>query len=306
MAIVNIPTEYRKPAMSTMGYFAQSMQPLLNMWMQSKMQEGAWKKRFDTQQEANMGREQRTAERAGWKPIDYMQEPGESWSQQPDVTIGRKGYRKPQAQLIPTKDGGRVFMYGGKAQYIAPIKASDFDKKLSLLAASYGGLDKVPRNELNKAVGAYVTPIKEKTSPSLIQQYNLSKEQGYKKTFLEWKKEVAKAGASNISMGERKLKAREAITAANIRPELLKNKHDKDFYMGNRALFHLTNKENEVAYLRKEKTWTGKTREVVEIMRLPKRALDNDWTSERVHEEAILSGMSMRDFLIKVLKVPVK
>jgi len=47
MAIHYIPTEYQKPQRSTMGLFAQSMQPLLQMYVQHQMQKDMFDKQIE-------------------------------------------------------------------------------------------------------------------------------------------------------------------------------------------------------------------------------------------------------------------
>jgi len=47
MTVYNFPTEYRRPAMSTMGYFAQNLQPILSAYIQHKTQEELLKKHVE-------------------------------------------------------------------------------------------------------------------------------------------------------------------------------------------------------------------------------------------------------------------
>ena len=135
--------------------------------------------------------------------------------------------------------------------------------------------------------------------PSLIQQYNLAKKQNYEGTFTEWKKEVAKAGADVITVGQQRFGIQAAMTAGAIRTNLVKTEKDnKTFFEEKGHMFNDLNKQNEVAY------WeTGEGTffdEESKIIKLSPKALKAGWTPKKIQQRAISRGMTVEEVLKKI------
>lgn len=144
----------------------------------------------------------------------------------------------------------------------------------------------------------------EEKPPSLIAQYKLAQEQGYKGTFTAWKKEVAEAGAPSMTqiIGAEKFEIRKAQTAATLRTDLLNQKDDNKFFEANADLFNKINEKNEVAYwdsppkgVSEFDAW--KYDEETKIIKLTKKNIEDGWTPEAIQEFAKKNNMTVKEVL---------
>jgi len=177
MTIHYIPTEYRKPTMGAMGYFAQNMQPLFQMYLQNYLlgkirrdereyqtqirqneRDAQWKHEEEVAGERRAER----LEEKGYTPVDPNTQPLESWGPE-TVRAGGKYFTKPERPLprlspIPgTKAQFVTWNQDGKthSQIIQPEAVTQFAQKngyyLNLLSK---GL--ITDNEYKKGIGLYI------------------------------------------------------------------------------------------------------------------------------------------------------
>lgn len=126
MAIRYIPTEYKKPAMSALGYWAQSMQPMMQMWAQHKMQEDAQKKQFEMMQKARAEQQDKMdysrLREGGWQTAEDLGYKGDNIPK-PTVVKQGQGLYRPKLRKEALPDGGHAIFYGNK--YITMTKSED-------------------------------------------------------------------------------------------------------------------------------------------------------------------------------------
>ena len=237
MAVHYIPTEYspRKQPENFGYYLSQAMMPMIQAMYQQKLNQDAWKERYKIESEA--GSRAKTEERqyqlekSGWKPMNqdeatFLGEP------KPDMTVGGREYRSPRPRLMDAGDGGKVMLYGDKAQYISPQNATTIDQKLKLLIGARGGIDKVtPKDWERLALGNITydiiqeTDVKGEIKPGGAQQYHIRGE-GIPKG---WK--VVKTPAAQVNITQEKpASASERTAIASGRASIDSLNNIKDLY----------------------------------------------------------------------------
>ena len=126
MAIHYIPTEYKKGTMSALGYWAKSMQPMMQMWMQHKMQEDARQKQFDMMQKARAEQQDKMdysrLREGGWQTAEDLGYKGDNIPK-PTVVKQGQGLYRPKLRKEALPDGGHAIFYGNK--YITMTKSED-------------------------------------------------------------------------------------------------------------------------------------------------------------------------------------
>ena len=309
MAIHYIPTEYRKPAMSTMGYFAQNMEPWVRALFGHYLEESAWNKRFEKQQGAQTAIRQEQAEAQGWQPIDYMKEPGESWSEQPDRTIGMKGYRKPIPKMINI-EGERFLQYGTKLTHIPKADLTNWDKDYALLASGkitpeqfFAARGMGPKTqpetfgdlEFHKGLNAHI----QRGSRGTIRKFT---KEGWKPLTEEEATRVRKAGAPSVTqiMGQETHALKKRISATQRRTALLERKKKKDFFDAEADDFNMLSAV-EVAYW--EPHPKNPKRGITKFIKLSKENLEDGWTPAAVQQFAETNHMSVYQVLRRLGEV---
>lgn len=263
-----IPTERRPYTPSTMQLFTQSMQPMLNMYLNYTLQSKMATKQAELQ---NIYRQQAIADatynrriEAGWTPQQGRQLPqttaptgfGQVPTGRPGGTIqtdwpgGRAPLRPPTPKVHKLEGGGRIFTDRGISKYIPPTKASDFDKKYALWQAG-----EITQDQF--------LGIKPETTAADIKKYNLYTTQEMKagrvpKDFTPWLKSVKRAGAPSMTQivsGEKWEEIKKA-EAADLRIDLIKtNKRDKSYFDAQAPRFNNLTAQNEVAYWNTSGWW---------------------------------------------------
>jgi len=242
MAIHYIPTEYtpRKQPENFGYYFSQQLMPLIQAMYQQKLNQDAWKERQKIESETT--RKEKIEERQyglgkeGWKPSTETFMEGEP---EPDMVVGGKAYTAPKVadpRIMDAGDGGKVMLYGGKAQYVAPSKATNIEQKMNLLVAARGGSTKVTPKDLERlALGDITYDIIQETDakgeikPGGAQQYHIRGEDIPK----GWK--VVKTPAAQVNITQEKPASPQERTAiASGRASIdslnnLKDLYDKAF-----------------------------------------------------------------------------
>ena len=303
MAIHYIPTEYRKPAMSTMGYFAQNMEPWVRALFGHYLEESAWNKRFEKEQAAQTAIRQEQAEAQGWQPIDYMKEPGESWSEQPDRTIGMKGYRKPIPKMINI-EGERFLQYGTKLTHIPKADLTNWDKDYALLASGkitpeqfFAARGMGPKTqpetfgdlEFHKGLNAHI----QRGSRGTVRKFT---KEGWKPLTKEEAKAVTPSTTINIQ-GE-KFDLGKRISASERRTALMQRKGKKDFFDAEADDFNMMSSV-EVAY------WDPSPRKlakdgITKFAKLTKKNLEDGWTPATVQQFAEQNNLTTHEVLRRI------
>jgi len=239
MAVHYIPTEYtpRKQPTNFGYYFSQAIMPLVQAMYQQKLNQDAWKERYEIESEAarkaKLEERQYQLGKEGWQPGAETFLEGKP---EPDMVVGRKAYRRPQPQIMDAGDGGKVMLYGGKAQYIGPTKATNIEQKLNLLIGARGGIEKVTPKDIERlALGNITYDIIQETDakgeikPGGGQQYHIRGEDIPK----GWK--IVKTPAAQVNITQEKpASAQERTAIATGRASIdslnnLKDLYDKAF-----------------------------------------------------------------------------
>jgi len=94
MPVRYIPSEYRRPTPSTLGLWAQQMQPIMGNLLQNLLSQQMWKERFKEELPVKMFTE-------GYRQVEPMKEPMESWAEPGAVTkIGGKYWEKKPEKFV--------------------------------------------------------------------------------------------------------------------------------------------------------------------------------------------------------------
>lgn len=301
MTIRYIPTEYRKPAMSTMGFFMQNLQPLLQMYVQHSMQKDLLDKQIGVDKTrvtaANKEWDRRFGKQQGAKGMSLAKTLYDKYG----VIQAGKGFAKfdkktgdirmlsiPEADNIKNKQ---------ISTWIADKTLIPVDAKYSAGAPTFKFQDRNyyfnPKEKIEEPYKiGHIKPFK--VGDDYIDRKYLGKG--------KWE-DVGKAPRYRMGVtiqniiGQEKFGIRKGQTAGGIRLELMQNKIDKDLYESTAITFNNTNAKNEVAYWTSEPGKLYGKNEFTKIIKLPGSSIKKGLTPKEIQDRANMSGKTVRQVL---------